>query len=355
MSLKHYLPVFCLVGFAIVLILTFKINSLTVLDQRTSQFNETIDTAVDDTLNSMLAVTDSFAHDVNLQVCSNKFFRALNAGFDLSDSKTGSKQLSMYVPILLLTDTDGFYVCYHSLSPDKQYTAKVWTQKMPYFYSSTVEDSGANSPTSYKYTIDFTMSDLIHLTFTKFEGGVSDKSYSFDGNFNTIVQENAGAEGLDELQAVWTLLREEKQPLSDSNFKRFKQSVMIYQITKKANYYVNKHNKIAQAYGISYHFSLPESSTDSFTRTIEDVSLMAIFQGYPYGKGTDDVYSRFSVSGARIYRGGRFYVMPASDGVSYYHRSDCPELEGSRSNYQAFDSKKQCAEFGAYPCPKCKP
>lgn len=72
-------------------------------------------------------------------------------------------------------------------------------------------------------------------------------------------------------------------------------------------------------------------------------------------KGTDDVYSRFSVSGARIYRGGRFYVMPASDGVSYYHRSDCPELEGSRSNYQAFDSKKQCAEFGAYPCPKCKP
>ena len=125
--------------------------------------------------------------------------------------------------------------------------------------------------------------------------------------------------------------------------------------TKKANYYVNKHNKIAQAYGISYHFSLPESSTDSFTRTIEDVSLMAIFQGYPYGKGTDDVYSRFSVSGARIYRGGRFYVMPASDGVSYYHRSDCPELEGSRSNYQVFDSKKQCAEFGAYPCPKCKP
>ena len=82
----------------------------------------------------MLEVTDSFRHSINLQTCSDKFFKAMYAGFDLMDSPTGCKQLSMYIPILLVTDTDGFYVMYHSPSPDGQYTAKEWTPKMPYFY-----------------------------------------------------------------------------------------------------------------------------------------------------------------------------------------------------------------------------
>ena len=79
--------------------------------------------------------------------------------------------------------------------------------------------------------------------------------------------------------------------------------------------------------------------------------MLAIFQGYPYGKGSNDVYSRFSISGAHLVKGTKYYVTGTGD-TRYYHRSTCSHVT---EGLEAYDTRKECAEHYAYPCPDCLP
>lgn len=368
MKLEHYLVVFVIVLAAIFVGVELKTNSLETMDKRTSEFNETIDNAVDDSLQSMMEVADSFDHNINLEVCSDTFFKALYAGFGAMDSVTGKEQLKMYVPVLLVTDEDGFYLMYHSTSQLGDYTETAWTPKMAYYYSGTLSGNLSGVPAQFNYQISYTMSTIIKLSIkVVHSSGVSgDKSYYFEGHRESIVEEylaaGEDATSLAVLSAFMSAATAEGQLLSTSNFERFKQSVMTYQITKKMNYWVNEHNKIAKNYGISYNFSLPESSMDSVSRAIGDISLLAIFQGFPYGQGTSDVYSRFSLSGARLYKATR-YVIAKAGSVLYYHRYNCGKLPKTgagginlpEASYETVTTRRECAKKGAYPCPDCNP
>lgn len=360
--------VFVIVLAAVFLGVGMKVNSLETMDKRAAEFNESIDNAVDDSLRSMLEVTDSFKHTINLEVCSDTFFKALYAGFGTMDSDTGKEQLKMYVPVLLVTDEDGFYIMYHSSSQTGDYTTTAWTPKIAYCHSGSVSGSLNGSPVQFNYNISYTMSTLIKLSIrvVKPDGSFSGGSYYFEGHRESIVEEyqaaGEAAASLEVLSAFMSAAANSSGFLSDSNFEKFRQSVMTYQITKKMNYWVNEHNKLAKSYGISYNFSLPESSMDSVSRAIEDVSLLAIFQGFPYGKGTDDVYSRFALSGSRIYKATR-YVIAKDGSVLYYHRYNCSKLPKTTNgginlpadSYETVTTRRACAQKGAYPCPYCNP
>lgn len=356
MDVKQYLLVFVIVMAVVIFRLGIKVDTLEVLDQRSSLYNETIDNAVDDSLNSMLEVQDSFNHTINLDVCSDTFFRALFAGFGVSDSPTGKDQLSMYVPLLLVTDTDGFYVMHHSMNSSGTQSTTDWTPKMPYCYSGSISGGDA-TPVSFNYLVNYTMGNEVKLTITPVGG----QSYYFEGNYRTLVSDYTAKAVDSEDQAAVNVLTqfmekasESGKPFNDDYFAKFRDSVMIYQITKKMNYYVNQHNQIAKNYGITYTFELPESAMDSFSRTISSTSLLAIFQGYPYGKGTDDVYSRFSVSGARLYRADRYQVTQEG-GLLYYHRASCSKVVDPSAVVDAKGTRSECAALGAYPCPDCRP
>ena len=124
---------------------------------------------------------------------------------------------------------------------------------------------------------------------------------------------------------------------------------------ERLSYYVNRHNAIAAYYGESFTFSLPLSSSSDVARSIEDVSFISFFQGYPYGRGTDDVYSNFEISGARITKSLGYYVrLGKQNGQTfmYYHKPNCTYGEGE--NYW-YSTREECALQGAMPCPHCKP
>lgn len=363
MELKHYLLIFAIVFVVVFAQASMKVDNLQVLNENTSHYNETIDNAVDDSLNRLLEVQNDISHQVNLTNCSDAFFKSLFAGFGVADSATGQQQLQMYVPLLLLTDYDGFYIMYHSTNTAGNKTTRVWTQQLPYYTSgSLVPKSSGSLETAIDFQIRFTMTEQMYLTLSR--GG---NSYYFEGLYPTFLIENAGESGYSLLQKFWstaTMTKNQVKAAPDANKKfwgflaedtwsAYRQSAMIYEITKKMNYYVNEHNSIARQFGISYTFDLPESSMDSFARTISDVSLMAIFQGYPFGTGTSDVYSRYSVSGARLYKATRYPVIEESGRLTY-HRSTCKKLDGV-ALVATYTSKEECAGLGAYPCPDCRP
>jgi hypothetical protein len=332
MKVEHYVFVFAILVIVAVVKFQGKVTNLQVMDNKSVEYNRNIDAACDDAMNDMIEVVDDYDYTVNLDSCAESFFNSLYASFGVLDSQTGQEQLKWYVPILLVTEDDGFYVMYHSMPDDKSTSTMQWTAKMPYCYSGTT-DSGKS------YTINFTMSDNVQILYN---GCLYEGDWQYLKNFYT---DSADQSNLNAVYAGISYLNDATE------FAEFKQSAMQYQITKKANYYVNQHNTVAKQYGLNYSFSLPVSSTDTFARTVSDVSLLAIFQGYPYGKGTDDTYSRFSVSGAKISKKTKYYL-GFKDGQMWYHRYGCEWYDSTSSGY---DTKQEAASMGAYPCPYCNP
>jgi hypothetical protein len=343
MKIEHYVIVFFLAASVLFLVSAYRIQTLEAMDNRTEEYNRNIDQATDDAMNDMIKVTDSFTKDINLDECADGFFNSLFSSFGLVNSPTGQKELAMYIPVMLVTDIDGFYVMHHSGNSAGSVSAMQWTEKMPYYYSGLIDDPHDPSA-AYKFILNYRMGDEVSLALT-YRG----QTKYYDGKYKYLASLYPGdsmISGFCEAASVSGKIFDPK------HFDEIRLSAMAYQVSKKMNFYVNEHNAIARSYGISYNFELPESSTDSFARAIDSISLLVIFQGYPYGVGTDDVYSRFSVSGSRLFKVDRYVIEKAPDGVSYYHRPGCSHIVDSSKTYA---TKKKCAEHGAYPCQYCNP
>lgn len=121
----------------------------------------------------------------------------------------------------------------------------------------------------------------------------------------------------------------------------------------KLNYYANRHNEIAARYGISYEFHMPPDVNSELARGIDGITMLVFFQGYPIGAGERYFIDRFEISGARVLKNKSYYVTRL-DGVWRYHRGTCTKPADDLGVYQ-FQTKKECAEAGALPCPYCNP
>lgn len=346
MKPEHFLVIFVIFLSVFFVRVNGNVKTLVKVDDRTKEYNRNVDRACDDAMTNMLEYADDYSTSLNLQSCQEDFFKSLYASFGVMDSPSGQEELQHYIPILLVTQNDGFYILKHTLAPDKATSIMQWTQKIPYTYTYTVTVRNGAQTGAYKVIVAYTMGDdvTIHYQGKSYTGAWNRLSsiYSFDSKFMNLYK-------------VLSDSSSEYPILSNRNtFTSMRNSILQYVVTKKANYYVNKHNEIAKAFGINYHFAVPVSATDSFARTISDVTLMAIFQGYPLGKGTKEVYSRYSVSGAHLIKSTKYYVCKASNGYYYYHLADCEFVKRS-AKITKYDSKQECASVGAYPCKYCNP
>ena len=124
--------------------------------------------------------------------------------------------------------------------------------------------------------------------------------------------------------------------------------------------FINRHNKIAKNSGLNYQFSMPVIEDSTWSSTLEGTSIFAIFQADPYDDGLGGVYNRIAFGGAKITKSSLYYLKQSDDsGILMYHRPGCPSLAGltdeDLANLDAYSSKRECAQHGAYYCEICKP
>lgn len=79
-----------------------------------------------------------------------------------------------------------------------------------------------------------------------------------------------------------------------------KRDCIIELIKKLTNECINQQNEIASRYGVHYVFTLPKIKYEDWYRTVQDISMLVLFQGYPFGNGVTGRYNRFAFGGARI-------------------------------------------------------
>lgn len=107
---------------------------------------------------------------------------------------------------------------------------------------------------------------------------------------------------------------------------------------------------IASHNGITYTFSFPAGNSEEWASYMDDLNLMVVFQGYPYGPNHDYTYNKVVSVGANIARAPVYYIEQKS---WYYlaHIKGCVKIaESSTLLEETFDSIEDCAKIGAYCC-----
>lgn len=314
-------------------------QQLTVISDLKQSYTLAMESAVDDAMDGIVESDSGDAISLNKQFLLDRFFHTLFINLGCTADTVKQNAIKAYIPIVLLVDTDGYYIYYSdtaSGSDGETIIAKNWTDKLTFTY---VEENGGR-------IFNFTLGDVVNV---------------YDPNTNHVF--NMDYRDLAKLSLFNTDDPDNKcyrsSLLCDGNFDAIRRTTIINAVTDSMTYYINQHNRVAQHYGFTYHFSLPYISEDDWARTIDDISMIAFFQGYPYVSDAPQLgyFNLYSIGGARVVKPDYYYIMSDSTGTKYYHKKNCVNLSSADFSVwtHPYEDPRQCAKKGAFPCPDCNP
>lgn len=338
MKIINYVIMFLAAAVAVIATLDIRVQELAMMSQKYAEYNHAVDAATDDAVNSLVEAADINDVQVNYTECINKFYGSLYASLGAMDNAVLQTDLQLYTPVLSIVAEDGFYVIHNSLNNYGR-LVKVWSEKLPFQRQFSYTDN-LNHP--HYYTVVFRLDDRVNVILHDDSTRVSSRVYT--GKYNELASRYQGTPLADIFSK--TIFAE------DGTFYSWRNQVVIDSIISQMNFFANKNNDIAKAFGITYSFGLPQSASSDLANTIEGVSLLVLFQGFPYGGNFENTFTKFSVSGAQITKKTAYYVRYSNtDSRCYYHVLGCTH-DSTNTSYQ-YQTAELAAATGALPCPYC--
>jgi len=265
------------------------------------------------------------------------FLYSMYASLGIMDNPAKREEFLKYIPMFAVLADDGFYIYFEDEYEGEDgfhYATRNWTESMPYSY--------ADEDFVYRFTLD---------------GDVAlyDKNGLVNGTvrvFQTSFQELAGDPQFSTLRA----LRPDSFLLDEEKYNIVKQTAVIENVTKAMRYYINRHNRIAKDYGISYDFALPVIDNATWTRSIEHPGVLIMIQGYPVNATQGIFYNQYAFVGAQIYKQEPYYLTDWGWHPTY-HRKGCEKLKFADEEVflHPYFEVEECARLGAYACRECIP
>ena len=265
-----------------------------------------------------------------LKSAESEFFRALAAGFSMYDEFDGMDTLDFYVPLLIATDTEGFYMNYLQEGTENgaKTLSRVWTECQPYCYYDA------------EYIYRFFLDDTVYIIRKTDPNDIVRASYA------EIV---ANASLMSQLSSSMVFQSKEA-------YEEIKRAAIAQSIETMAGRIMNEHNYIAGQYGVSMYYGVP-SFFDNYTPALNYASFMAVFQGYPLSLRYNIVYNNCAASAAYITRTNTYTVELSTlitQPFSVYHRDGCSAIGSYGIVLEEKVTKhKAVSLYGAYACPDC--
>ena len=326
MKVSNYVIMFCILFLGFVLVVNSSTNSLDTITKKQIDYNNAVDTAIEDAAQQIVNQDDNRGVLKDRDVILQNYFLSLYSNLGSLSDMTAQQMIQLYTPIFIIADNDGFYVNYCDEIDGGTHFGRVWSAKYPYGY-----DDGAYT---YSFRLDGTMAILNKSINAVTVGTYKDVKAAVPGTICSTKTE-------DEVKSMI-------------------HTIAVSELTDKMGYFINRHNKIAANSGLNYQFSMPVIEDATWSSTLEGTSIFAVFQADPYDDGLGNLYNRIAFGGAKIVKSSLYYLKESDDsGILMYHRPGCPSLAGltdeQLANLDAYNSKRECAQHGAYYCEVCKP
>jgi len=329
MKITSYIPIFILILVTGFVFLRISITRTGHAQSIIEQANINVDNASQDALSNIVVADDGSVNVDEDQIIST-FYNSMYSSFGIIDDPEQQSKFNIYLPVVVLTENDGFYLRYNVL--ENNIVKSVWSVKYPYRYSCP------------KYTVNFHLDDTVQF-ITPYD--------EYHGKYDKLLEVyNSG-----NTPNYTDFEKDYKESIlyanGSSDYEQVKQNAIADCIVKYMQYYIQQNNIIAQDFGISYSFNLPANAKSDLARAVTDLSLVTVFQGYSNVLKSDKYYSKMTVAGARAYKGTAFYVRPHTGHIKYYHTEQC-QVDGADTS-SVYYTTRSAAETGAFPCPYCNP
>ena len=331
MKIYHFALLFLLFFIGLVIKTDISIGKLKAVKYENKEMTSSLLTATSDAVN-YLSKTQAYGREtINKDKVISTFFSSLYSSLGIISDKTAREEMEMYIPIILICDIDGYYVYYYDeykSSDGNTYIERRWTEKMPYSYEDDC------------FIYRFTLTDTLYLY---------DKNHILNRDEAVIVcnyKEFQTGEIYEDFRKGY----KDNMLLHDEAYELIRKESILSKLEDTMAYYTSRHNFIAKSQGITYTFSFPAGRQEEWGEFIDDVNIMVVFQGYPYGQDRSYMYNKVALSAAKIIKKPLYYVEEKS---WYYlaHMEGCQKInENSILLEETFDTIEECARLGAYCC-----
>ncbi len=215
-----------------------------------------------------------------------------------------------YIPVMVIIDYDGYYIYSMREYVDDNNNTCLKHQLSPKSYYQVVDDNGT--------IINLTLDDTVRIYDIN-------QKVQYEGNYKD--------------------LRHLSPFLNTSKFMIEKKECMIAQIEESMSYHVNNHNRFSHHLGIIYEFTLPRIDKADWYNAIQDVGIIAVFQGKPISN--NQYLNLFCYNGASILKSKTYVGYTSGKGIQYYVEAD--KMPNNTVVEKVFQSKKEAALQGYHP------
>lgn len=272
MKLTDMSLIFGVVFLCLAVVLDYRVNQINSIAKIQLDYNQRMDNSLEAAMDKLVEVDNGIRVKINKEEAVQNFFHNLSIHFQVTENQVMIHKLKEHVPVIAIILEDGFYLYYNQevVENGVKKIQKTFTPKLLYEWSAN------------QYQYFFTLSDYIRAH--NMETGER-----YQGRYQDIIIDGK-VELLDE---VFKDIEE---------FHRIRRTIIIHILQENIESYLNRYNRIALHYGIEYNFFLPTIEEEDWYRTIDDISMIAFFQGYPYGTNITGIYNYYAIAGARIHK-----------------------------------------------------
>lgn len=346
--------------FAMILLLPVKmsLNEIHKISDLRNRYAIALEEAVDDAMREAVYYDTAEKVKVDVDLIEESFFKTLFINLGCPTDKILQNSVRNYIPVLLFAGEDGYRVNYMTLTRNANnelISNRAWSEVEPYTY--------VEGRRIFHFYLGENKKNFVScydgITNDYYEGTVKDLS-------------SMSIFSVDDTAAMC----QRSELLCDGHFDEVRRITIVNALLDGLKYYINQHNKISKQYRLGYKFTLPSIDKSDFERTIDDISLMAIFQGYPYSSVNKRLgfFNEYAIGGARLVKGHDVYVTYDIDSKRpMYHEKTCGRFKECeqywKDNLSLYSTlfgkdyrdalhhpvknKKEAAKKGAYPCTEC--
>lgn len=333
MKAYHLLLLFLVFFFAAVIKTDINIGEMKTVQHEKETLDSNLDSATWDAIAKLSQAEAYGTNKVKKDDVVNTFLSSLYSSLGIMYNADAKNLTELYIPVILLCDTDGYYIYYfdkYKTADGLTETSRIWSEKIPYYYQDRYF--------YYRFCLDDTVTiyDVNHLL----------------GMEETVLTLDYHEIQVNDTYAAFRDSYSDSILLDDETYELVKKGAIQSQLEKVLAYYTSRHNDIASQHGITYTFSFPSGDEDGWAQYMDDVSMVVVFQGYPYGDSRNYVYNKIASCGANVTRKTKYYV--EKKGWYYLaHVEGCPGLKKNVNVLEEpLDSIEECVKLGAY-CDDC--
>lgn len=247
---------------------------------------------------------------VNPQPAFETFMHSLALQYRV-EMKDSMDRLARYVPVFAVVDYDGLLLNVYKEYKDTRGDVvldRVWLPKIPFSYL----DNEGN-------IINFTIDEEVEVYDI-------DLGEWFEGTRKELVDD----------PEITVSFLEDKE-----TFHNVRRTTIVNTLQEQLAYYINEHNVYTKHLDVTYKFMLPYIPKEDWYNTVDDISILAFFQGYP--SILENVfYQQYAFVGTRL----QFNDRILAGNVNGYKRFWYESCGYSYKALEMYSSKKDAAANG---------